>query len=111
MYCDLHGHSRKPNVFMYGCNTKAPEECRIFPLLLSKISPMFEFKASKFGVQKSKEATARVAMFKELKNVPLIYTMESTFSGMTINDFAGQHVDIPLLEMMGRDLVRTLLVH
>jgi hypothetical protein len=50
-------------------------------------------------------------MFKELKTVPLIYTMESTFSGMTINEFTGQHVDIPLLEMMGRDLVRTLLVH
>jgi hypothetical protein len=52
-----------------------------------------------------------VAMWKELKNVPLIYTMESTFSGMTINDYNGQHIDIPLLESMGRDLVRTLLVH
>jgi hypothetical protein len=51
MYCDLHGHSRKPNVFMYGCsNPKAPEECRIFPLLLSKISKIFEFRESKFGV-------------------------------------------------------------
>jgi hypothetical protein len=20
--CDLHGHSRKPNVFMYGCNQR-----------------------------------------------------------------------------------------
>ena len=50
-------------------------------------------------------------MFKELKNVPLIYTMESTFSGMTINQYAGEHVDTQLLEMMGRDLVRTLLVH
>jgi len=50
MYCDLHGHSRKPNVFMYGCNTKDPAECRIFPLLLSKINPIFEFKESKFGV-------------------------------------------------------------
>ena len=86
MYCDLHGHSRKPNVFMYGCNNaKAPEESRIFPYLLSKISPLFSFSSSKFGVQKSKEATARVAVWKELKNVPLIYTMEATFSGMTIN--------------------------
>jgi len=90
MYCDLHGHSRKPNVFMYGCNnSKAPEECRIFPLLLSKVSKIFEFKESKFGVQKTKEATARVAVWKELKNVPLIYTMESTFSGMTINEYNG----------------------
>lgn len=23
LYCDLHGHSRKPNVFMYGNNTSA----------------------------------------------------------------------------------------
>ena len=23
LYCDLHGHSRKHNVFMYGCNTAA----------------------------------------------------------------------------------------
>jgi hypothetical protein len=37
-------------------------------------------------------------MWKELKNVPLIYTMESTFSGLTINEYAGMHVDIPLLE-------------
>ena len=22
MYCDFHGHSRKQNVFMYGCNNK-----------------------------------------------------------------------------------------
>jgi hypothetical protein len=50
-------------------------------------------------------------MWKELKNVPLIYTMESTFSGMTINEYNGQHIDIFLLEQMGRDLVRTLLVH
>lgn len=112
MFCDLHGHSRKPNVFMYGCNNpKSPEESRIFPLLLSKISKIFEFKESKFGIQKSKEATARVAMWKELKNVPLIYTMESTFSGMTINEYNGQHIDIGLLEQMGRDLCRTLLVH
>ena len=90
---------------------KSPEESRIFPLLLSKISKIFEFKESKFGIQKSKEATARVAMWKELKNVPLIYTMESTFSGMTINEYNGQHIDIGLLEQMGRDLCRTLLVH
>ena len=50
-------------------------------------------------------------MFKELKNVPLVYTMESTFSGITINEFEGQHVDVNLLEQMGKDLVRALLVH
>ena len=51
LYCDFHGHSRKPNIFMYGCNNRAvPEECRVFPLLLSKISPLFDFGSSRFGV-------------------------------------------------------------
>jgi cytosolic carboxypeptidase protein 2/3 len=67
MFCDLHGHSRKQNVFMYGCNKKdAPAWCRMFPYLLSKVNGFFKFADSRFGVQKSKEATARVAMFKEL---------------------------------------------
>ena len=26
MYCDLHGHSRKNNIFMYGCNNKKSPE-------------------------------------------------------------------------------------
>ena len=51
MFCDLHGHSRKQNVFMYGCNNaNAPEETRIFPYLLSKISPFFSFENSRFGI-------------------------------------------------------------
>jgi hypothetical protein len=67
LYCDLHGHSRKQNVFMYGCNNKQkPEECRVFPLILSKISKFFHFPSCRFGVQKSKESTARVSLYKEL---------------------------------------------
>ena len=83
LYCDLHGHSRKQNVFMYGCNNKNnPGECRIFPFILSKMNPYFCYEYSRFGVQKSKEQTARVALYKELKNVPNIYTMESSFAGL-----------------------------
>jgi len=39
LYCDLHGHSRRKNMFIYG-NTLAenPESSRIFPFLLSKIA-------------------------------------------------------------------------
>lgn len=51
MYCDLHGHSRKQNVFMYGCNNRyKPEECRVFPLMLSKLSQYFDFGSCRFGV-------------------------------------------------------------
>ncbi|XP_059252355.1 cytosolic carboxypeptidase 3 isoform X5 [Mustela nigripes] len=44
LYCDLHGHSRKENIFMYGCD--GSDRCkslylqqRIFPLMLSKNCP------------------------------------------------------------------------
>jgi len=43
LYCDFHGHSRKQNVFMYGCeNKQLPNERlkeRIFPAMLSKNDP------------------------------------------------------------------------
>ncbi len=51
LFCDLHGHSWKKNVFMYGCNyPKAPEETRIFPFILGKLCPYFNFHDSWFGV-------------------------------------------------------------
>ena len=30
IYCDLHGHSRKQNVFMYGCNTDSTRHVNSF---------------------------------------------------------------------------------
>ena len=43
LYCDFHGHSRKQNVFVYGCENKhlpnAKLKPRIFPAILSKNDP------------------------------------------------------------------------
>lgn len=51
MFCDLHGHSRKNNVFMYGCTrTENQQVCRIFPYMLGKLNPYFSFENSRFGV-------------------------------------------------------------
>ena len=113
LFCDLHGHSRKQNVFMYGCNKKDnPGECRIFPYILSKINPYFSFEYSRFGVQKSKEATARVALYKEFKNtVPNIYTMESSFAGLDMGKAAGMHLTTEMLETLGHDCCRSLLIY
>ena len=43
IYCDLHGHSRKPNVFMYGCTADLKMasmsnfvEERLFPWMMSQ---------------------------------------------------------------------------
>ena len=59
VYCDLHGHSKKHNVFIYGCDDLADPalrlRARVFPFMLSKNAPSkFSYRDSKFGVQKSK---------------------------------------------------------
>lgn len=98
LFCDLHGHSRRKNVFMYGCNIPSnPEETRLLPFIMGKICPYFYFNHSRFGVQKSKDATARVALFKEMK-IPNIFTMESSFCGNDKGKYAGLHFTCEALE-------------
>lgn len=55
-YCDLHGHSRRKNIFMYGNNNQEmPHQTRVFPYLLSKICDYFSFEQSRFSNAVSKE--------------------------------------------------------
>ena len=43
LYCDLHGHSRKQNVFIYGCENRFDPlkrlRERVFPAMVSKNVP------------------------------------------------------------------------
>lgn len=79
--CDLHGHSKKKNIFMYGCNIpEEPELTRSIPYIISKFSPYFHYPSCSFKMQKSKEATMRISLFKETK-IPLVYTLEASFFG------------------------------
>ena len=52
LYCDLHGHSRKKNMFMYGnCNKgDAQARERIFPFLLERSADIFSFADCAFAV-------------------------------------------------------------
>ena len=44
LYCDLHGHSRRKNIFMYGNNNpNFPEQCRIYPFIMSKLLSYFSY--------------------------------------------------------------------
>ena len=78
----MHGHSRRKNVFMYGNEDPiCPESTRIFPFLLSKIAhPHFSYDFSRFKMQRNKEFTARITMWREVK-IPNIFTMEASFCG------------------------------
>ncbi|XP_061678357.1 cytosolic carboxypeptidase 2 [Syngnathoides biaculeatus] len=112
LYCDFHGHNRKNNVFMYGCNNRDDDspklQERVFPLMLSKnVRNKFSFKSCKFQVQKSKEGTGRVAMWRlGIKNS---YTMEVTFGGSTLGDRKGTHFSTQDLKSLGFCFCDTLL--
>ena len=113
MFCDFHGHSRKQNVFMYGCDRKEDHRAfRILPYMLSKLNPYFSYESSHFGIQRSKEQTARISLYRALmEKVPCVYTLESSFAGVDKGDDKGMHLSTKMLESVGRDLCRTLLVY
>ena len=49
LFCDMHGHSKEKNVFMYGCHdSRAPEKTRIIPFMMSKVCPFFSLEGSKY---------------------------------------------------------------
>lgn len=63
--CDIHGHNRKKNIFIYGCSGKDPSKKeQIFPILMKNNCPVFSFKDSSFMVQKDREGAARIALWK-----------------------------------------------
>ncbi|XP_073423599.1 cytosolic carboxypeptidase 3 isoform X2 [Dendrobates tinctorius] len=115
LYCDLHGHSRKQNVFMYGCKGRGAQNggeshlCeRIFPLMLSKISPdKFSFSACKFKVQRNKEGTGRVVMWK--MGIRNSYTLEATFCGSSMGKRRGTHFSTKDLKSLGYHFCDALL--
>lgn len=82
----MHGHSRKKNAFIYGCNTAANggfsswTKVRLFPRVLAKNTHMFNLKDSSFKVDKNKLGTSRIVIWKEFK-VTSSFTLESSFFG------------------------------
>jgi hypothetical protein len=79
---DLHGHTQKRQAFFYGCNDRnQPHKCRLFPYLLSKLSPSYDFGSSNFSIDKSKISTARVTLFMLLKSCD-VFTLETSQFGL-----------------------------
>ncbi|KAK0145742.1 Cytosolic carboxypeptidase 2 [Merluccius polli] len=112
LYCDFHGHSRKNNVFMYGCddrdNASLQLHERVFPLMMSKnAKDKFSFRSCKFRVQKSKEGTGRIVMWR--LGIRNSYTMESTFGGSTLGGRSGTHFTARDLKSLGYYFCDTLL--
>ncbi len=55
-------------------------DLQVLPRHLDRIAPLFSYGTCSFAIEKSKEATARVVVWREL-GVARSYTMESTYCG------------------------------
>ncbi|XP_062404302.1 cytosolic carboxypeptidase 4 [Sardina pilchardus] len=124
VFCDYHGHSRKKNVFLYGCsmketlwqsgssvNTATLKEdpgYRTIPKTLDRIAPAFSFNSCNYLVEKSRASTARVVVWREI-GVLRSYTMESTYNGCDQGIYQGLQLGTRELEDMGGKFCQSLL--
>ncbi|KAA3680411.1 uncharacterized protein DEA37_0007293, partial [Paragonimus westermani] len=104
IFCDFHGHSRRNDVFMYGCDSSYRQDIpangalpqrsncqldylneRILPYLLSKQVPdKFNFSGCRFSIHPTKEATGRVVFWREFE-ISHSFTLETTFNGSELS--------------------------
>ncbi|KAL8577865.1 hypothetical protein ACOMHN_018670 [Nucella lapillus] len=126
VYCDYHGHSRRKNIFMYGCSPQTswmPNDTqnpactgnrledngfKALPRILHLSSPLFCLQNCSFAVERAKEATARVVVWRQI-GVVRSYTMESSYCGCDQGKFKDQHLNSRMLEEMGHKMCEGLL--
>ncbi|XP_077685462.1 cytosolic carboxypeptidase 4 [Eretmochelys imbricata] len=125
VFCDYHGHSQKKNVFLYGCSIKetlwqagctvntavVTEDVgyRTLPKILDKVAPAFVMSSCSFLVEKSRESTARVVVWREI-GVLRSYTMENTYCGCSHGLYKGLQIGTRELEEMGAKFCLGLLI-
>ncbi|XP_043526563.1 cytosolic carboxypeptidase 1-like isoform X4 [Frieseomelitta varia] len=119
VFVDYHGHSRRKNVFLFGCSRSGswsaadrakpdqPAQYLMLPHLMQRISPAFALPLCSFKVERNKESTARVAIWRQL-GVSRSYTMESSFCGCDQGTLAGLHLDTKHLKAIGQDFCQAL---
>ncbi|KAA0724557.1 Cytosolic carboxypeptidase 4 [Triplophysa tibetana] len=124
VFCDYHGHSRKKNVFLYGCsmketlwqsgstiNTASLKEdpgYRTIAKTLDRIAPAFSFNNCNYLVEKSRASTARVVVWREI-GVLRSFTMESTYNGCNQGIYKGLQTGTREMEEMGMKFSQSLL--
>nr|XP_023669821.1 cytosolic carboxypeptidase 4-like [Paramormyrops kingsleyae] len=124
VFCDYHGHSRKKNVFLYGCSVKETlwqsgsaidtatlkedPGYRTISKTLDRIAPAFSLNSCNYLVERSRESTARVVVWREM-GVLRSYTMESTYNGCDQGIYKGLQTGTRELEEMGLKFCQSLL--
>ena len=112
VFCDLHGHSRKINSFIYGCNKAANggfcswTKVRLLPRIFATKTPMVSYNDCLFRIENSKQRTARVVVWKEL-GITNSFTFESSFFGYMRGDEISPF-DPDKLKALGCSLLESL---
>lgn len=110
-FIDMHGHSRKKGVFMYGPQVPMHSEkylrMRVIPRLLSEETDMFRYYSCRFTHEKSKAKTARIVIHKEL-NITNCFTLESSFHAYFDKQNVNFEFTTEMFENMGAALVSSL---
>jgi len=131
-FCDFHGHSRRRNVFTFGChelpysvdtippantvntndsnsnNPIAGPASRTFPKLLASRIDTFAYGDCSWRVQKDKANCARVAMWRDAL-LTASYTIEASFAGPDTGTQKGIHFTTRQYEEVGYAFVAALL--
>ncbi|DBA03462.1 TPA: hypothetical protein N0F65_002870, partial [Lagenidium giganteum] len=112
-FCDMHGHSRKQNVFMYGCDTKKRPNprARTFAKIFSTqhtARSYISYDDCSFKVSRDKENTARVVISSELK-LCWSFTLEASFCGSNFGHLEGMHFNTMHMQQVGISLCEALL--
>ena len=110
-FIDIHGHSRKKSVFMYGPHFPLHNEryfkSKVLPKLLDERTQMFRFYSCKFRIERSKIKTARVVLFREF-GIMNCFTLEASFHGFIDTDRKTTELTTESLQDMGQTLVLSL---
>ncbi|XP_035702835.1 cytosolic carboxypeptidase 1 isoform X2 [Folsomia candida] len=120
LYCDLHGHSRRKNCFFYGCSFSKSwqnkdklelddSKCLLsLPESMDRISSAFCLSYCNYDVRKSRETTARVAVWRDYR-IPRSYTLECSYCGFDRGQFKGIAFGTNHLLEIGKDLCKSCL--
>ena len=88
-FLDLHAHSRKKSVFIYGpyypLHSSKYYAMRVLPRLICEQTQQFRYAACQFRNQSNRQKTARLVVWRELR-LPNSYTVEGSFYGFLTED-------------------------
>ncbi|ORX79241.1 Zn-dependent exopeptidase [Anaeromyces robustus] len=112
LYCDFHGHSRKKNIFLYGCELDKSEIFKditekTFPNQMNSLLNYFDIDSCKYVIEDYKKSTARVVGYQELKTY-YSYTLECSFAGYENKLNKQEHYHPKHLKHIGATFIKSL---